>query len=269
MRRVKFVEPATASWTKWRKDCNKETKMLVDNWQPEKEFKIKSGLYKRLKSEVYFDKKGPFKGKCAYCETELRYHDDLDHYRPKKGVDDENDDTIRININGKNIDHPGYYWLAYSWNNLFPTCKDCNAPSTVHKVPIGKRNRFPIAGKYAKKPGEEKMEGPLLLNPLKDFPEKHFRWDEKHKMIIAKPTSKKAKMTLKILGFHQREQLRLDWIKAYKLVTTDYARLVQKLSENDPNFDHLLNDFKNGIKSGKVLHSFVALQVLKKIKELI
>ena len=56
-----------------------------------------------------------FEQKCAYCETKIGVNADWDveHYRPKGRVTE-------------NTAHPGYYWLAYDWDNLLPSCAFCN-----------------------------------------------------------------------------------------------------------------------------------------------
>ena len=89
-----------------------------------------------------------YHGKCAYCETyDPSPH--VEHYRPKRG---------------------GYYWLAYSWDNLILSCSQCNTK---------KGNQFPINGQKASfhnTPEEmaqinmlsedyDKKEQPLLLMP--------------------------------------------------------------------------------------------------------
>ncbi|WP_027681698.1 hypothetical protein [Rhizobium leguminosarum] len=125
-----------------------------------------------------------FFGKCAYCET--RYANqapvDVEHYRPKG----------RIAGDEK---HPGYWWLAMSWENLLPSCIDCNrrrwqdlpkVPASLEqllKAPImegskgflGKQDLFPIAGP-ARATAEEPSidESPDLLNPCVDDPDEHL-----------------------------------------------------------------------------------------------
>ena len=56
-----------------------------------------------------------FHGKCAYCESFYAKTQpvDVEHYRPKGSVDDA-------------PDHRGYWWLAMDWDNLVPSCIDCN-----------------------------------------------------------------------------------------------------------------------------------------------
>ena len=56
-----------------------------------------------------------FGRKCAYCEISIARMDwDIEHFRPKGRIAEREED------------HPGYYWLAYTWENLFPSCTWCN-----------------------------------------------------------------------------------------------------------------------------------------------
>lgn len=64
---------------------------------------------------------------------------DVEHYRPKGGYLDP-DGTLC---------QPGYYWLAADWNNLFPSCIDCNREREQIMVKgqakkLGKANKFPL-----------------------------------------------------------------------------------------------------------------------------
>ena len=109
-----------------------------------------------------------YKNKCAYCERICKA--DIEHYRPKKGVEEDKD-------------HDGYYWLCYEWTNLIPSCINCNREG-------GKHNQFPIIGNRVKNPliikGELDLttckagnkplldEIPFLLHPEVDRPEDYF-----------------------------------------------------------------------------------------------
>ena len=46
-------------------------------------------------------------GKCAYCESKINAVGarEVEHYRPKGGIEGV-------------ADHPGYWWLAHTWDNL-------------------------------------------------------------------------------------------------------------------------------------------------------
>ncbi len=109
--------------------------------------------------------------KCAYCESK-EFKPEVEHYRPKGGV--------------TGVDHKGYYWLAYEWTNLIPSCHDCNTNG-------GKHNKFPIIdeAERVKAPpfdSDEKLdmakcraedpplidENPYLLHPEIDEPKEFF-----------------------------------------------------------------------------------------------
>lgn len=120
-----------------------------------------------------------FSKKCAYCEH--RYGGvhpvDVDHYRPKSGV-----------LGQGGMRYPrGYYWLAATWENLLPSCIDCNRRrrqkdlSTGQLVTSGKNMWFPLTDetKRAKKPKAEQDEAPLLLDPCRDLPEQHIEFFSK------------------------------------------------------------------------------------------
>src|SRR5262245_45289492 len=95
-----------------------------------------------------------FHGKCAYCEAKIvldQHNGDVEHYRPKGAVTDENDKVIEVEDgHGGKRPHGGYYWLVYSWENLLTSCIACNRPNRLGDQRVGKWNRFPVAGKHAR-----------------------------------------------------------------------------------------------------------------------
>ena len=114
-----------------------------------------------------------FGRKCAYCESFYIATQpmDVEHYRPKGRVHDE-------------PSHPGYYWLAADWDNLLPSCIDCNRRRTQTDArtkvtdPLGKQDRFPIAGVRISEPdGDLSVEEPLLLDPTVDDPDDYFTYE--------------------------------------------------------------------------------------------
>jgi uncharacterized protein (TIGR02646 family) len=111
--------------------------------------------------------------KCAYCESFFGATQPvaIEHYRPKSEVT-----TAAGSV-------PGYYWLAAKWQNLLPSCTDCNSERKQmvagQEMTMGKANQFPITNeaRRAQAPGEEEHEGRLLLHPYLDFPERHLEFD--------------------------------------------------------------------------------------------
>ena len=57
-------------------------------------------------------------GKCCYCESRIAHTGSvIEHFRPKTSVRQSPAEAR---------EHPGYYWLAYSWKNLYLACNACN-----------------------------------------------------------------------------------------------------------------------------------------------
>lgn len=86
-------------------------------------------------------------------------------------------------------DHPGYYWLAYEWTNLYPACIGCN--QHLHDKPhwdatqqndraAGKADQFPIDDERhrAMSPADDiARELPYLLDPCDDEPQLYLTFD--------------------------------------------------------------------------------------------
>ncbi len=118
-----------------------------------------------------------FHGKCAYCESfyGAQAPVDVEHYRPKGAVEGA-------------PDHPGYWWLAMAWDNLLPSCIDCNrrrrqkTPQAVNDVAVlhrtmltGKKDCFPISGTRAGTVSSDlTVEDALLLDPTRDDAADHL-----------------------------------------------------------------------------------------------
>lgn len=129
-----------------------------------------------------------FHGKCAYCESHYARTQpvDVEHYRPKGGVE---------GVEG----HRGYWWLAMAWDNLLPSCIDCNrrrrqvtpdaeSPSMLRflengdynraqAINTGKQTAFPLARDSFRASGEAddpELELRLLLDPTRDDPGLHL-----------------------------------------------------------------------------------------------
>lgn len=114
-----------------------------------------------------------FHGKCAYCES---FYDatapvDVEHFRPKGRVAEDEA-------------HPGYWWLAADWNNLLPSCIDCNRRRRQRLAEpggapmadsTGKADQFPVEGAHlADHAADIGAERPLLIDPCRDDPARHL-----------------------------------------------------------------------------------------------
>ena len=104
---------------------------------------------------------------CAYCEslTPTRL---VDHFRPTEEA---------ASLDGKTVARDHYWWLAYEWENLLPTCPTCMS----HK---GKR--FPIKGPRATPaPGRglPTAEHALFLDPCRDQPEQSLAYEQDGRVV--------------------------------------------------------------------------------------
>ncbi len=240
MRKIDLDPPATRTWQRWRADCKKATERVHALVAEGKKPKI-THLYgrKSIKRSFFFDKGPPFYGKCAFCEAPIADYQrgDLDHFRPKAGITDENDRPIwlldeqghsRLDAEGRRIAHPGYYWLAYDWRNLLPSCVICNQPAVISGRKVGKHSRFPVEGRHAQKPREVAAEQPLLIHPasgrLDDDPDRHLVVDSRTG-VIGHHTDRGRKC-IEIFALNLRDQLVADRKRAIR----EARWLLRKLS---------------------------------------
>lgn len=110
--------------------------------------------------------------KCAYCERKLgpRIEHDVEHFRPKRGVDKwpiasgQNEGTPAYNFNTGESMQSGYYRLAYNLRNYAIACKPCNSNLKKSYFPIA-ANRVENTDDFERLIGEQ----PLLIYPLGDI----------------------------------------------------------------------------------------------------
>lgn len=160
-----------------------------------------SFTYKAYKKEQVKRKLAElFHNKCAYCETFYNASApvDIEHYRPKGSVSEA-------------PGHSGYWWLAMSWDNLLPSCIDCNrrrkqrlvsissslaklysaTPGGRGGIPLGhggKHDSFPISSTGKRLTAEQynyDNEKPLLLDPTRDDPSEHLHFHIDPKLPIS------------------------------------------------------------------------------------
>lgn len=269
MIRIRFEEPGTAIWKRWVKQCEDAAAILKAGYGAGKEVVV-SDLYRRksVKQEVYFSKAGPFRGRCAYCESYIAdfQHGDIEHFRPKKAVTDENDVPITISgPGGKPEQHPGYFWLAYNWRNLLPSCVTCNQPGDEG---IGKRNRFPLdlPPTHGMPNTDVAEERPLLINPIDpddDDPEHHLGIEVETGVMCAKNNSKRGDMCIKIFGLNIRDQL----VSARKsAITETIAKCIELLMADDARAPILKKEL-NEMEQGSFSYTLARRAALKRAGE--
>jgi len=149
---------------------------------------IAAGEIPKIDKSLWRDFKIDFsaqqQGKCGYCEINVMvgHFGDVEHFAPKNEVaefvpgDSEGTETRFVaTLQGRRPSlriAPGYWWLAYDWNNYLLSCGVCNE--------VWKSSIFPVKHPPDRvgPPKETDSEAVLLLNPYgtKD-PARHLQFD--------------------------------------------------------------------------------------------
>ncbi len=157
-------------------------------------------------------------GKCCFCERKTGDDGDVEHFRPKAG--------FRQSPKGSLL-RPGYYWLAYDWDNLLLSCSACNQRH--------KRNHFPLANpeQRAKSHTDDiTHETPLFLHPVQQDTEHHIGF--RKEIPFAINGSPAGKATIEALGLNREllNEVRRDRL-AELLRLRQILRLESELSTKE------------------------------------
>ena len=147
---------------KTNENCNRYDRHANDYHDGSRKFEFDGAVYghNSVKSALL----GAQFDKCCYCESRFgaTSYGAVEHFRPKGGV---------LQESGQGREYPGYYWLAYAWDNLLVSCEKCN---TSHK-----RNLFPLGdeGVRARSHHDDlNSERPLFVDPATEKPGRHIRF---------------------------------------------------------------------------------------------
>lgn len=159
-------------------------------------------------------------GKCCFCESKIKHigFGDVEHYRPKAGYKQTTKDKLQ---------KPGYYWLAYSWNNLLFCCERCNRHY--------KKNHFPLlkSTARARHHGDDiALETPLLINPTLTNPQAHIGFRDEVPYAI----SRYGKTTITVLSLDRED---LNERRRTKLAELKVLLDVISVAKRQPNNQEL------------------------------
>lgn len=276
-------------WQKWEKKALSATQEVKQEWEkwiiartPGAKFgyKFKEAIWKELKDWLI---EKVFNEKCAYCENRLvGSYFDAEHFRPKAEVHCKNmgkwQQVKALDELGNLIDHPGYFWLAYNWKNLVPSCKKCNSGS-------GKQNKFPVSKqhifvhhsttgspqKYLDPKNLDALEDPLLLNPYEDDPKNHLIFGEVG-IVAAQNNSEKGKHSIEVYDLSRddlardRHEKQRDAYNKY-MIALHYALNFRKLDRTQSK-NAAYQDIKKLIASEKFSYSAAILDYIKEIENI-
>lgn len=177
-------------------------------------------------------------GVCCYCEShyDVTGYGEVEHFRPKNGWQQDKED--------KTLHQPGYYWLAYKWDNLMYACKKCNCKY--------KQNYFPLEDPSKRfKPSRANLsqEKPLLINPYEEqHPEDHLTF--KGPIIEAKT----AKGAASIIYYGlDRDELDEERRRIYNPINAlaETVELLQGTGHEAPVLDKLKNCVNEILSTGQ------------------
>ena len=212
------VATVVGAWETWKTKHN-QTGEAAGKFDPgiDKLRSIWSQLKEWLLTNVFHEK-------CAYCESRLtRLSGHAEHFRPKGRVKDKSNNHLAVvqtvDELGISIDHPGYFWLAFNWKNLLPSCEKCNTGE-------GKKDQFPTSKShilmlkltraevtrlkaspipsttwrdfyYLQPEDLDDLEGPLLLHPYFDKPREHLIFGD-FGFVTARDNDPKGSESIKV-----------------------------------------------------------------------
>ena len=141
-------------------------------------------------------------GKCCYCEKRMERRElQVEHFRPKRAV---------RQLPGNKEERPGYFWLTYSWDNLFLACAACNGK---------KSTTFPLedpvqrARSHNDDLAHERAE---LVNPAEDDPRDHIYF----KAEVPCHWTPKGQRTIDVLDLRRNDlhELRFSHLQTVKVL---------------------------------------------------
>jgi hypothetical protein len=129
--------------------------------------------------------------KCGFCESKVSHvaFGDVEHFRPKSAVRSRP---------GEALISPGYFWLAYEWENLMFACECCNRRH--------KGNLFPLFDETTRARAPSDIidrESPLFIDPSREDPAAHIGFREEVPYAIG--GNARGEATIDALGLHRPE----------------------------------------------------------------
>lgn len=127
---------------------------------------LKSGTYKWPSLYRYEEYRNALEicqgAKCCFCEKPVA-GGEIEHFRPKAAFQQDK---------GHSFERPGYFWLAYRWDNFLISCGECNQRGR-------KGNRFPVSGIRARSPHDDlRAENCILIDPSKEDPSVYISFNK-------------------------------------------------------------------------------------------
>lgn len=142
--------------------------------------------------------------KCCFCEKPIA-NGQVEHFRPKNGWQ-------QAHGVGNALTKPGYYWLAYRWENMLIACSECNQNGQ-------KGNLFPISGIRATTPNcNLTLEAKVIIDPSEEDPTNYISFNKE--VPVGVDITGRGNANIRIFKLKDRADLsgRVDKIKLYEVI---------------------------------------------------
>lgn len=185
-------------------NCSAFDSAPVDYSNGIRTFEFDSGLYgaKSVKNSLI---KAQHR-KCCFCESKVTdvAYGDVEHFRPKGGF---------RQIESDPLGRPGYYWLAYAWENLFFSCQLCNQRFKRTLFPLEDPNQRALSHN-----DDLSLEKPLFVDPSQSDPEEYIAFREEYPYAVDSNAIGRA--TIEGLGLAREElnESRRDLLEKLKII---------------------------------------------------
>jgi len=142
--------------------------------------------------------------KCCFCESIVGDRGDVEHFRPKGAYQQ---------AKGDSLNYPGYYWLAYKWENLYLSCSACNQRE--------KKNLFPLQDSTQRATNHNQpisQEQPMFIDCGQENPEDFIGF--RGEIAYAINGNQRGQMTIDYLGINQEDLIekRLQRLQMLKVL---------------------------------------------------
>lgn len=177
--------------------------------------------------------------KCCYCERKFTEEEDdailaVEHFRPKGAVKQNRADPD---------EPPGYFWLAYKWDNLFLACHKCNSTWKDTLFPL-----YPFSIRARTKADKISLEKPLFVHPQRNNPRRHITFVG----AVPKHTSELGRVTIKEIGLDRStlSNARQDKIIRFK----ELQRIIRKAGDYpaDLELQDIANEARAELEAAKL-----------------
>lgn len=172
--------------------------------------------------------------KCCFSEARFQGdYSDIEHFRPKGRID-----HYPTNVSS----YPGYYWLAYNWENLFLSKTRPNSSQ--------KRNYFPLYNEAQRnrKHSDTNIEDPKLIDPGFENPRDFIRFHRDEPIGIDSRGRGQFNIDffdLRHSEFEEGRRTKLELLEVLKMLVDKQLR--QGTPKNDPEIVKSLDVLRKAI----------------------